>query len=232
MGVGRASSVWAALDGAWREAFGQAWEALRSGNIAVGAVVSTAEGVIVHAARNRVADSAGPAGEVFGSSLAHAEMNVLARLAFRQPRELVLTTTLQPCLQCSAAIRFGPIARVRVAGADVLWEGCGDFTSMSAWAGRRPPVPVDGPRRDELGVFATLISRFGLGLVPTVEEALRQHGEGPLIDLAQRLEHSGELRPLKSLTVEDAFGALWPELQALVGDASRGQPASTPERIS
>lgn len=137
-GAGRASGIWAELDASWHEAFRQAWDALRSGNIAVGAVVSTTEGVIVHAARNRVADSAGPPGEVFGSSLAHAEMNVLARLPFRQPRELVLTTTLQPCLQCSAAIRFGPIAGVRMAGADVLWEGSHDFSSVSPWARQRP----------------------------------------------------------------------------------------------
>jgi tRNA(adenine34) deaminase len=215
------------LDESWKEAFRQAWEALRCGNIGVGAAVSSAEGVIVHAARNRVADSAGPPGEVYGSSLAHAEMNVLARLTFRQPRELVLTTTLQPCLQCCAAIRFGPVAMVRVAGADVLWEGCDDFRSMSAWAGRRPPVPVVGPRRDELGVFGTLISRFGLGLIPAVEEALREQGEGPIIELAMRLERSGELRSLMSQPVEVAFATLWPELQALATDAWHRKPTGS-----
>jgi hypothetical protein len=35
-------------------------------------------------------------GEIFGSALAHAEANVLARLPFRSRRDLVPTTTLQP----------------------------------------------------------------------------------------------------------------------------------------
>jgi len=34
----------------------------------------------------------------------------------------VLTTTLEPCLQCAAAIRLGPIANVRFAGPDLFWE--------------------------------------------------------------------------------------------------------------
>jgi hypothetical protein len=39
--------LWAGLDMPWQEAFGQAWEALRTGNIAVGACVSAAGGQIV-----------------------------------------------------------------------------------------------------------------------------------------------------------------------------------------
>lgn len=76
--------LWSELDDPWREAFRQAWEALRTGNIPIGACASTPDGVIVHAARNRVADSDGPRGEVFGSTLAHAEANVLARLPYRR----------------------------------------------------------------------------------------------------------------------------------------------------
>ena len=65
-------------------------------------------------------DDHGPPGEIFGSALAHAETNVLARLPFHSRQDLVLTTTLEPCLQCAAAIRLGPIAVVRFAGAGSL----------------------------------------------------------------------------------------------------------------
>ena len=81
-------AVWSGLDGSWQEAFRQAWEALRTGNIGVGACAATPDGTIVHAARNRIADRNGPAGEVFGSSVAHAELNVLARIGYRQPKRL------------------------------------------------------------------------------------------------------------------------------------------------
>jgi hypothetical protein len=84
-----AETLWAGLDEGWQEAFRQAWEALRTGNIAVGACAALPDGTLVHAARNRVADRNGH-GEVFGSSLAHAEVNVLARLSFRQQRRLAL----------------------------------------------------------------------------------------------------------------------------------------------
>lgn len=132
---------WQDLDAVWREAFRQAWEALRTGNIAIGACAATPDGEIVHSARNRVADSDGPHGEVFGSQLAHAETNVLARLPYRRSRDLVLTTTLEPCMQCAAAIRLGPIATVRFAGQDRLWAGCHDFAKLSAReAGHAQPV--------------------------------------------------------------------------------------------
>lgn len=172
------AALWHELDDAWQEAFRQAWDALRTGNIAVGACVSRTDGTLVAASRNRVCDSEGPPGEMFGSSVAHAELNTLARLRFRAPRDLVLTTTLQPCLQCHAAIRMAPIAAVRFAGPEPVWDGCGDFTSLAPWVARPDPVPTDGPRTDEIGTFAVLLARFGPGHKRTLEDALRRHGQG------------------------------------------------------
>ena len=144
-----AAELWTALDEPWREAFRQAWAALRSGTIAVGACASTADGSIVRAARNRVFDTGAPPGEIYGSSLAHAEMNVLARLEFRSRSNLILTSTLEPCLQCAAAIRLGPIAIVRFAGADIYWEGCHDFAKLSPREAGRTHATRIGPCRNE-----------------------------------------------------------------------------------
>jgi tRNA(Arg) A34 adenosine deaminase TadA len=210
-----AARLWAGLDKPWQEAFRQAWEALRSGNIAVGACASTPDGQIVHSARNRLNDGEGPPGEIFGSALAHAEMNVLARLPYRHPRNLVLTTTLQPCLQCAAAIRLGPIAVVRFAGPDRYWDGCHDFGKLSAREARKAQPARTGPRRDELGTFATLISRFGPALSPAFEEALRTLGEGPMTDLVHELEDRGETERIAAMEVNEALGYLWPQLQKL-----------------
>jgi tRNA(Arg) A34 adenosine deaminase TadA len=139
-----AARLWAELDEPWREAFRQAWAAVRGGNIGVGACAATVTGEIVHAARNRVNDTDGPHGEVFGSSLAHAELNVLARLGFRRRSDLVLTTTLQPCLQCSAAIRMARIATVRFAGHDVLWDGYHEFGRLAPRETRRSRPAREG----------------------------------------------------------------------------------------
>ena len=209
-----AARIWAGLDKPWQEAFRQAWEALRTGNIAVGACASTPGGEIVCSARNRVNDGDGPPGEIFGSALAHAETNVLARLPFRSRRDLVLTTTLQPCLQCAGAIRLGPIATVRFAGADRYWDGCHDFGRLSAREARRTQPARIGPRRDELGTFATLISRF-VHLPPAYEEALRALGEGPMVDLVHELEGGGEVERLAAMDIAEGLGYLWPRLQEL-----------------
>jgi tRNA(Arg) A34 adenosine deaminase TadA len=210
-----AAQVWADLDEPWREAFRQGWEALRTGNIAVGAVASTQDGTIVHAARNRVFEKDGPAGEIFGSALAHAEMNVLARLPFPSQRNLILTTTLQPCLQCAAAIRLGPIATVRFAGHDIYWDGCHDFGKLSPREARRVQAAREGTRRDELGVFATLMSRMGPGHRPRYEETLRELGDGPSVDLAHRLTNDGEFERLTAMQVGEALAYLWPRLTEL-----------------
>lgn len=206
--------IWAGLDKPWQEAFCQAWEALRTGNIAVGACASTPGGEIVYSARNRVNDGDGPPGEIFGSALAHAETNVLARLPFRGRKDLVLTTTLQPCLQCAGAIRLGPIAVVRFAGPDRYWDGCHDFGRLSAREANRPQPARIGPRRDELGTFATLISRFG-HLPPGYEKGLRALGEGPMVDLVHELEDADEVERLAAMDVTEGLGYLWPRLQEL-----------------
>jgi tRNA(Arg) A34 adenosine deaminase TadA len=210
-------ALWSDLDGPWQAAFRQAWEAFRTGNIPVGACASTPDGVIVHATRNRVADTHGPSGEVFGSTLAHAEANVIARLPYEPAGRLVLTTTLEPCLQCSAVIRLGPISTVRYAGADPLWNGCHDFSPLSPREAARPAkVTMVGPRADDIGVFATLMSRLGPGLVQgPAAEWLRASGQGNVLDLAVQLQESGEARQLAALEVDEAFGYLLPQLRTL-----------------
>jgi tRNA(Arg) A34 adenosine deaminase TadA len=215
--------LWSELDDPWREAFRQAWEAFRTGNIPVGACASTRAGVIVHAARNRVTDGNGPPGEVFGSTLAHAEANVVARLPYGQSDRLVLSTTLEPCLQCSAAIRLGPVAAVRYAGADPLWNGCHDFSLLSPReAARSGKVTMVGPRPDDIGVFGTLISRLGPGLVRgAAADWLRASGQGAFLDLAQHLQESGEAQRLAALEVDEAFANLAPQLRSLDARARR-----------
>jgi hypothetical protein len=50
--------------------------------------------------------AAGSPGEIFGSALAHAETNVLARLPFPRRRNLVLTTTLHWYTNSKVAARW------------------------------------------------------------------------------------------------------------------------------
>jgi tRNA(Arg) A34 adenosine deaminase TadA len=208
--------LWSELDDPWREAFRQGWEAFRTGNIPIGACAATPDGVIVHAARNRVADSDAPPGEVFGSTLAHAEANVMARIPYRQTNRLVLTTTLEPCIQCSAVIRLGCVGIVRYAGADPLWDGCHDFSPLSLREAARPAkVLMVGPH-DDIGAFGTLMSRLGPGMVRgSAADWLRASGQGGILDLAVQLQEGEEARQLAALEVQEAFGYLQPRLRSL-----------------
>lgn len=218
--VSAAARLWADLDEPWREAFRQAWDAFRTGNVAVGACAATEDGQIVHAARNRVFDDDGPPGEVFGSSLAHAEVNVLARLPFGSPRKLVLTTTLEPCLQCAGAIRLGPIQAVRFAGQDRYWDGCHEFGKLSPREARRTQPARSGPRRDELGAFASLIARFSMQRPAGFEQAVRALGEGPVFDLAHELKGGREVDRLAAMDVDEALRHLWSRLTPLAAALS------------
>lgn len=216
-----AAAAWQGLDEAWQRALQLGWEAFQTGNIGVGAVVTDRAGTIVSASRNRVSDATAPPGEVCGSSVAHAEINALATLAYRQPRELTLTTSLQPCLHCTAAIRQAPVERVRFAGADPLWDGCDDLTGLNSWVARRAAVPAEGPLPGPVGLFATLMARFGPGLVPHVAEALEAAGEEPLLALVDRLTGRGQLEALRRLSVDAALAALWTELTQVAATMDR-----------
>ena len=65
---------WDDLEPAWHEAFRLAWEAYAVPTIPVGAVVTDAQGTVMVRARNRIFDTTAPAGQIFGSRVAHAEV--------------------------------------------------------------------------------------------------------------------------------------------------------------
>jgi hypothetical protein len=56
---------------------------------------------------------------------------------------------------------------------------------------------------------------MGVGLWPRYEEALRELGEGPSVDLARQLAQDGELERLKAMEVNEALAYLWPRLTDL-----------------
>jgi hypothetical protein len=98
---------------------------------------------------------------------------------------------------------------------DVLVQDADDFGKLSAREAQRTQPTRIGPRRDELGTFATLISRLGPALTSSFEKALRTLGEGPMADLMHELEDGGEAQRLAAMEVNEALGYLWPRLQEL-----------------
>ena len=134
---------WATLDAPMQRALGLAWESACAGSLGIGAVAVGSDGYEVATGRNRLFEH-DPGDDVLaGTSLAHAELNVLAKLKMRQHEDdgLVLHTTLQPCVQCLGAIRLSPVRAVRVLAPDPIMRGVERIRDVNAFmAGNWPRI--------------------------------------------------------------------------------------------
>ncbi len=121
------SSARASLDvGAWR-ALEQAYEALTAGGLPCGAALADGAGAIVAHGRNHAYDPPSGDDPLQGTPLAHAEMNVLARIpTARDLSADTLWSTQQPCAMCTAAIEFCQVGRTRYLAADPAFLGTSD----------------------------------------------------------------------------------------------------------
>lgn len=144
------------LSAPWRAAVDQAWTSYAGGSLGVGAVVTTADGEVVVAGRNRIADEHGPAGRLYGTRLAHAEMDVLAALRDDRSPGLSLWTTLEPCLLCVGAILLFDLVDVRIAATDPLWHGTDGLRRLNPFVAEKWPAR-SGPADGALGRFGGLL---------------------------------------------------------------------------
>ncbi|MFC5643747.1 nucleoside deaminase [Kitasatospora cinereorecta] len=111
--------AWRELDPAPRRCLELAYDALRCGGLAVGAVVTDPAGRIVAEGRNRAYDPPGGSDVLQGTPLAHAELNALA--AVRTGWDLAEHTvwsTQEPCPMCAAALAFTGVDTVRFLARD------------------------------------------------------------------------------------------------------------------
>jgi tRNA(Arg) A34 adenosine deaminase TadA len=132
----------------WDTAFELAWQAYCAGTIPVGAVLTESSGAVLASGRNRVFESSAPEGQVFGSRLAHAEINTLVKLGTaRRYFDCTLWTTLEPCAQCVAAAWLSTVGRLCFAAFDV-YSGAARLIEReleATEAARRFPLAVEGP---------------------------------------------------------------------------------------
>jgi tRNA(adenine34) deaminase len=189
------------LGAPWQHAVDQAWESFVAGSLGIGAVVADRSGVVVSAGRNRITESTGPAGHLFGTRLAHAELDALAGLPRGEALDLVLWTTLEPCLLCAGGIVLCNIRDVRYAASDPLWFGAERLSDLNEFLASRWPErtgPVDGR-----------LATFG-GVLPLLW-FLRARGEDGVVaqtyarDDPQLLDHArGHARTAADLVTDDA----------------------------
>ncbi|HET6530044.1 MAG TPA: nucleoside deaminase [Actinoplanes sp.] len=202
------------VDKAWRPCFELAWEAFQAGSIPVGAVLTDANGDTVCSGRNRSGERAGPAGQVVGSSIAHAEINTLATLPPGDYADHTLYTTLEPCFLCTAALRHSHVGVVRFAAADPMWHGVDRLPELSDQVARRW-TRRDGPLRGHLQTWAAL-----LPLVSAVERGIvsvqQVHAVAmPEVLALARTWAGKEANRLRLLDLDSALMAAWRDVARL-----------------
>jgi tRNA(Arg) A34 adenosine deaminase TadA len=203
---------WDDLEPAWREASRLAWEAFGAGTIPVGAVVTDADGSVFARGRNRMFDTTAPAGQVFGTRVAHAEINALVQLGSgRRYFDCTLWTTLEPCAQCIGASWLSTIGRVMFAASDV-YGGASKLIERqieAADSARDFHMEVEGPLVGPVGVFSELLHvAFFLPRPSHHVAELYRERRPRLVALAERIrleEHAAE--PL-----DDVLDRIWDEL--------------------
>lgn len=203
-----------------RRALELAWESARAGSLGIGAVVTDTDGSIVASGRNRLAESEPGDDHLAGTSVAHAELNALAKLRWgaHGANRLTLWTTLEPCLQCAAAIRMAPGAVVRVLAPDPLFRNVEQVREIAPHLGWQWPVYLPHPA-DPFAVFALLLQTHAF-VFWGIDNARWTNALPRITARARELHDSGDLVALAAAdtSLDDALRALWPFLTDAVDD--------------
>jgi tRNA(Arg) A34 adenosine deaminase TadA len=198
-----------------------AWESFRAGSLGIGAVITLDDGVIA-TGRNRLNEH-DPGDDVLaGTSLAHAELNALAKLRWRQHRgaELHLWTTLEPCLQCLGAIRLSEVTHIHVLSPDPLFRGIEQVRDLSPFLASNWPT-IEHRAVDEWAglalLFQTHVGVFWSASAPGWNERLPG-----VAALAGELVASGQLLELATTgaSLADVAEQLWPRLTKVVPEVA------------
>lgn len=172
--AGRLALTDGVLTDAWDMALRLAWEALAADTTPVGAVVIDETGMVITAGRGRRYEPAGPAGQLAGTHIAHAEVNALAQLpSERDWDRALLLTTLEPCGMCHGAAIQSTVARVFFAGRDP-YGGTADLR-FDAPQARRRGFEIDGPLPGARGALAEILHIFFLMGRDSAAHVIRAH---------------------------------------------------------
>lgn len=217
-----AASTFEELHVGMQAALEQAWASIGAGSLGIGAAACDDDDRILATGRNRINET-DPGDDVLaGTSVAHAEMNVLAKLPFRQHDSVALHTTLQPCVQCLGAIRLSSVSSVQVLAPDPIFRGVERMRDLNTFVARRWPVIEQRPI-DEWAAFGLLYPTHHMlshptltdtwtGVLPVVTELVRRiarqrmfDGASSVVEAAERIwEPLGEcLDEVSTLAADD-----------------------------
>jgi tRNA(Arg) A34 adenosine deaminase TadA len=214
-----ARAAWRDLPAPMARALELAWESACAGSLGIGAALTDGDGVLVATGRNRILEQDAGDDHLAGSALAHAEMNVLAKLPWGARRgSLTLWTTLQPCLQCAGAIRMARIDHVYVLAPDPLFREVDRVRDISPFIASKWPAHARHDA-DAIAAFALLLPTHLSAFwdapneewqraLPAVSALARE-----LVASRELIEHAAQRRSL-----EDVLAMLWTRLTPCIDE--------------
>ncbi len=192
--------LWQSLSEPWQACLDEAWAAYCGGSVPIGAVVTGDDGRILSRGRNRIFDRVPTERAIWGTRLAHAEMNALALLDHREIEleACVLYTTTEPCPMCTGAIRMCHVGEVRYASRDSM-GGSTALLQATPFMQLRPCRLVGPERTDLEAVIIAMHVELALRLatertlmLPTAWQAVSPAG----VRVGKELFHSRQLQQL------------------------------------
>ncbi len=222
-GVSRSSlevaDAWSALPAPMARAVELAWESACAGSLGIGATISDSTGTVVATGRNRLFEQDPGDDHLAGSALAHAELNALAKVAFAdRSSALTVWTTLQPCLQCTAAIRMSRIGRVQVLAPDPLFRELHRMRDISPFVASEWPEHARHDA-DAIAAFALLLPTHLMTFWSAPREDWQRALPG-IAALARVLVSTGELveYAASNRAVDQVLASLWARLVPCVDE--------------
>ncbi|NLP23759.1 MAG: nucleoside deaminase [Syntrophomonadaceae bacterium] len=183
--------VWDELEFGWQMAFSKAWDAFCSGTIPVGAVIINKASELVSMGQNMIYVEKADYPAIFGSSLAHAEINAIVKLNREEHpniRSYTLYTTTEPCILCFGAIVMGNIRHFKYAARDG-YAGAAQYNEHSDYV-KSKNITIEGPHEQLEAVQITLATYYELqNALPNHENIIAKM----VLDCPQGVEAGREL---------------------------------------
>lgn len=214
---------WKELDFGWKIAFSKAWDAFRDKTIPIGAAILNENNELVSSGQNLIFVEQADAPAIFGSNLAHAEINAIVQLKREEHpdiRSYTLYTTTEPCILCFSAIVMGNIRHCKYAARD-SYAGAATYNGISNYV-KSKNIKFEGPHKDLEEVQIALSVYFELEKSLTNHERIISQMEQDCpegVTAGRELFKSSVLRQLarENGTISDAYTVICSMLNKVKG---------------
>ncbi len=155
--------TWQKLEFGWQMAFRQGWSAFGTYTIPIGAVILNEKNELVSSGQNMIFVEQSDLPVLYGTSIAHAEINAIAQLKRAEHphiRSYTLYSTTEPCLLCFGAIAMGNIRHFKYAARD-RYAGAARFHVYSDYV-QSKKIRIEGPYAELEAVQTALATYYEL----------------------------------------------------------------------